>query len=1729
MITSDDRVRMLQEQLNMVDAQLDRQIPAPMKPPSTASRMMPAMMILLVLIVSGVFLFKSFVPVGFAVLDNLTSAENLTAEQQVLGDLGTEVIVPEPVVQEPIVEEIPVNETPVENITGQVEEQAPEENIIPAEPPVPEFDITITPVFPQDGAEISNWVTFSYRMSNTSGVESCALYTQFRYVEEQFNNVAEESELVGGENYFELQDMQPGEYIWKVGCTDGTTEIQSDERSFVAIDFSLVNLTNESLNITNVTIIPEELNLTNVTFNLTNVTLNLTNVTLNITNVTLNLTNVTLNLTNVTNVTLNLTNLTINLTNVSLNLTNVTLNLTNVTNVTINMTNVTLNVTNITNVSVPGLPEELVQGQAEIWKSVNWTKRIMITDIGEINFTTYLPRDAENITIYEIIMIEAVAENITESTVENETVNATNESVMAETTVAINATLNETADDKDKKEKKDKSDKDLWEDWNALTDKDKRPLPEDRFTIKKAPKRIPVEVLENNTNETAQESQTPAITGFFAAGGISGDGVITRFFNWMGSIFGVTGASVIDSRYTQDIVLTRPVAGAVIGRNLNFLYNTDTIYDSCSIYLDGQLSAIDRLVLSGVNFFEVRSLAEGEHSWYVDCVDRGVTKTTAPAAFTVSYDATTTDQIVPAIIQPVTTTRTTTPVRAPSTSTTATSAQPATQQEVAETTVYVPYVPGLDDVEINITDSVNITPKVYEIVYSTPAPEKYEQVRNQYLKEITISSDIGYTEIKSYTETPWVPAWLIKLNWLTGPNATENAENLTLIDANEDGLIESIEWTVPHLSNQTYALNLSYNIIDVNVTAAEIILRYEEQETTNVIIENISEPALVNTTLDETSNTTVNDTVNSTENITAEPIIIPEITESTELNLSLFELISVTDGNFTPLNKKYLKITLDSNITENDTVSFYAWSNKNDAVYLLTGLLDQEGTEVISTATIKKNEWRGYNLTISGLNSTSDTFYLYSDSNVKYDFVNAYDKQLIIPKKIVRPTSNVSLVLSQNEGIDVTEIPQFGPAEVMLKNEEDVPIAEFDVYFENAELDINLSTLIAQSDNYQMKSVVHMDNWPAEISHNKTLYIPSSGIGVTYVCPEAKNLSEVNPMCAGRYSLHMGENNITSGNDTWTVVVTEINKNGTLFYKVAGVMGTGGGELIEILNVHSYPSLGGQWTVDFTTVGMANLTITPKNVTTFTEFLLDLNSTVDDLEFLELSCGETSLTTQLMLIGANGTMYNYTELAWNDSLVIEALFISGYFCADVGHLTNIERYGGAHELLFQFGEKNGTAFNYVSQVTCEAVPKASCSFTDLLYMSSQFNAHAELVNQSNYDYSLCCQEVYGEPFGTNCSAPDAQHILNLEDQTNAHVEKGAESNYPFDICVSGTEYYNMSCSYASSCPTGECIASISSTESGSDTNLQIGNCTGTGAYTTKICCSSQELKATPNMTSVILNATSPLNLFSDNLTAWPQNIQEGDGDAVKMYYNWYVDDTSITVMNLLMSMNPRLSYDDETIFDVSGNENHGRLGALGAGDAAEPVYDEAGGYDGFGAFEFDGVDDYLTAPSPSFVGQNEITAVAWVKSSDIAQSQNIMSKNGPFFLQLAGSKVTGRIYNGTWSSISGDTTLQNDAWYHLALTYDAKNIRVYVNGAEDGVLPTTGSLQGNGAFYIGHPQQVGYDYIFNGSISDVKVYNRALSPEQILVLYQNKTNLTVSQETQPFERWNASVTPVDAT
>jgi hypothetical protein len=73
-------------------------------------------------------------------------------------------------------------------------------------------------------------------------------------------------------------------------------------------------------------------------------------------------------------------------------------------------------------------------------------------------------------------------------------------------------------------------------------------------------------------------------------------------------------------------------------------------------------------------------------------------------------------------------------------------------------------------------------------------------------------------------------------------------------------------------------------------------------------------------------------------------------------------------------------------------------------------------------------------------------------------------------------------------------------------------------------------------------------------------------------------------------------------------------------------------------------------------------------------------------------------------------------------------------------------------------------------------------------------------------------------------------------------------------------------------------------------------------------------------------------------------------------------------------------------------------------------------------------------------------------------------------------------------------------WYHIVGTYDGSKIRFYLNGIAVDSSSYTGQMtdSGQNLFFGKYGNSNNY---LPGSISEIRIYNRALSPAEITTLY----------------------------
>jgi len=178
--------------------------------------------------------------------------------------------------------------------------------------------------------------------------------------------------------------------------------------------------------------------------------------------------------------------------------------------------------------------------------------------------------------------------------------------------------------------------------------------------------------------------------------------------------------------------------------------------------------------------------------------------------------------------------------------------------------------------------------------------------------------------------------------------------------------------------------------------------------------------------------------------------------------------------------------------------------------------------------------------------------------------------------------------------------------------------------------------------------------------------------------------------------------------------------------------------------------------------------------------------------------------------------------------------------------------------------------------------------------------------------------------------------------------------------------------------------------------------------------------------------------------------------------------------------------------DLSGKNVNGNLynGVL---------FDSANG----GSLVFNGVDRYVWLNYLNIPNLFSFSASAWIYiSGDGSLGANGIMNGKAFRCFTWNDNIVGTQINGvTPYSDATSIVLTRNQWVNIAFSYDGVNRNYYRNGVLVAQTPSTGVPLNTGDAEVGSIQASAY--AFNGKVSEVRFYNRALYPSEFLQIYNN--------------------------
>jgi len=201
--------------------------------------------------------------------------------------------------------------------------------------------------------------------------------------------------------------------------------------------------------------------------------------------------------------------------------------------------------------------------------------------------------------------------------------------------------------------------------------------------------------------------------------------------------------------------------------------------------------------------------------------------------------------------------------------------------------------------------------------------------------------------------------------------------------------------------------------------------------------------------------------------------------------------------------------------------------------------------------------------------------------------------------------------------------------------------------------------------------------------------------------------------------------------------------------------------------------------------------------------------------------------------------------------------------------------------------------------------------------------------------------------------------------------------------------------------------------------------------------------------------------------------------------------------------------------DESGNGHHGtNHGALLSSDIASNANS---------AYRFDGIDDYieiLDADSLD-IGLSDYSISAWVKTTSPTNNGRIFSKGSSacitgYMLRLNGNQAhLENAYNQSCQVfLAGNIDIADDQWHFIVgVVNRSEGGFLYIDGQLDAsqqIDTSMFNLSNDRNAWIGRNDVHGIE-AFNGTIDELRIYNRVLTEAEIQQLYQQRAGTTIAQ------------------
>lgn len=270
-----------------------------------------------------------------------------------------------------------------------------------------------------------------------------------------------------------------------------------------------------------------------------------------------------------------------------------------------------------------------------------------------------------------------------------------------------------------------------------------------------------------------------------------------------------------------------------------------------------------------------------------------------------------------------------------------------------------------------------------------------------------------------------------------------------------------------------------------------------------------------------------------------------------------------------------------------------------------------------------------------------------------------------------------------------------------------------------------------------------------------------------------------------------------------------------------------------------------------------------------------------------------------------------------------------------------------------------------------------------------------------------------------------------------------------------------------------------------------------------------------SVTSRNVDNTGTLRLGQNNILG--NDMFDGNMDEVRIYSRALTDyeimqlytgyDTDSDCVDTLTTGLESGYHFTGNANDFSGNGNNGTVNGAILTTDKNAVSNQA--------YSFDGSNDYI-----SYTAIDDVQTISLWFSPDsdnpnaetLLDQRNDASPNAGWYLYLATNeiRVSNDIGASTQSLIGTSGTISASTWYHLVVVIDSVNgNKIYLNGTS--LTLTTNTITGSSlqnststAWMGGYSQTS--SLFFGGKLDEIRIYSRALTTDEITLLYNGYDN-----------------------